>query len=153
MQRYQSRAARSASKVEWVAPKEFDVKRAATFLIPAFLLLAFAAFLGFTNGFVLERGSPTGLLKNYAEAGSEGDLVALGELGDPRKIERESAILGQAYSDQVEHALFRGMVAGGHLAYAATKRLQEETLPQAVNAYWVEQPEGVEDRQLWASSV
>jgi hypothetical protein len=117
-------------------------------LIYAAALLGLAFLVHLMNPLVSDRGMDTALLESYIDAGNEGDLARLSELGDSAKIANEVQVLGTAQHDYVARALNRTMAKGAKQAALARSRFMGDLKSDASAAYRTERPQDV-DRRTW----
>ena len=112
------------------------------------ILLTLGAVIG-AGGSCLAGTTPSSMAGAYADAAGKGDLEALRRLGSPAKVDTEAAILGRAWEDKAEGALFKALVIGVQRAQEAHQHLVTDAIPAAGKAYWLERQFGVSPRNTW----
>jgi hypothetical protein len=138
----------NAHHLAFVVVTQGVLMKSRALLISAALLLGLAFLIHMMNPYSSDRGTDTNLLESYIDAGYEGDLARLSELGDRGKIENEIRVLGTAQHDHVGKALNRTMSKGAKQAVLARSRFMGDLKSDASAAYRAERPQDV-NRSTW----
>ena len=112
------------------------------------VLLVIASMIG-AGGSCLAGTTPSSMARAYADAATKGDLEALRRVGRPAKVDTEATVLGRAWEDKAEAALFKALSVGVQRAQEMHQQLVTEAIPAAGKAYWLEHQFGVSPRNTW----